>query len=320
MTDEARYSREWGPLHGRAAGAQARSQAEWLALVHPEDRARLQETREHTLQTGESYSTEYRVVWPDGSVHWLLGRGSVFAGDDGKSLRMLGVTMDITQRKRAEEERQALTTRLAKAQEEERRRIALELHDNLTQRLAGLAMNLSTVGTEFPTVSERLKKRLRTLQGEAVQAAETARHVAYELHPSDLEDLGLAAATRAYCEDFARDGITVEFSSRTLPQILNREVASCLYRIAQESLRNVAKHAKVKRASVALEGRGDRIQLRVRDEGVGFPVDSLGNTGGLGILSMRERVRNVNGKFSIRSKPGEGTEITVEIPISGGTG
>jgi signal transduction histidine kinase len=176
-------------------------------------------------------------------------------------------------------------------------------------------MELGTLAAESPRTSQRLKTRLGALQRNVVEAAESSRHMAYQLHPAELDDLGLATALRAYCEDFGRYGITVEFVCRNLPELVNREVASCLYRITQESLRNVAQHANSRRAWVTLEGRSDRILLQVRDDGIGFPVELLRAGGGLGVVSMQERVRYLNGSFAIQSKPEQGTVITVEVPL-----
>jgi DNA-binding NarL/FixJ family response regulator/anti-sigma regulatory factor (Ser/Thr protein kinase) len=148
-------------------------------------------------------------------------------------------------------------------------------------------------------------------------------HIAHKLHPSELEDLGLAAALRAYCEHFRREriehfrreGINVEFTERGVHQTVSREIASCLYKVTQEGLRNVVKHAKTKQASVTLEGAGDRIRLRIEDRGSGFPVESLAGTAGLGIPIMRGLVRLMKGNFKINSKPGQGTEISVDLPV-----
>ena len=314
-SDRAACSRGWGPLHGLPPDDHTCTHDQWLALIHPEDRERIQDELDQALDGRKVYNTEMRVVWPDGSVHWLLCRGSVLRGPDRKPVRIVGVSVDITSRKKAEEERDKLTGRLAIAQDEERRRISRELHDDLTQRLAGLAMELGRLSTEFPAASERLKKRIHALQGRVVEAAETSRHVAYSLHPSELEDLGLAAALRAYCEDFGREGVTVQFTSRDLPETMSREVASCLYKITQEGLRNVVKHAQTPQAWVTLEGKTGKLILEVRDAGSGFPVQSLGASGGLGIVNMRERARSLKGKFSIESVRGAGTKITVEVPL-----
>ena len=297
----------------------------FLRGIHRDDRERVTKIVQEVLRSGSDgcFDAEYRTIGiEDGKERWIAGMGRAFFDQEGRPARFLGTTLDITERKRAEaelreNERQlrSLAGSLLSAQEEERRRISRELHDDLTQRLAGLAMELGTLATEFPRASQRLKARLGALQRNLVEAAESSRHMAYQLHPAELDDLGLATALRAYCEDFGRYGITAEFDSRNLPESVNREVASCLYRIAQESLRNVAQHANSRQAWVTLEGRSDCILLQVRDDGVGFPVESLRAGGGLGLVSMQERVRHLNGSLAIQSKPEQGTVITVEVPL-----
>jgi two-component system CheB/CheR fusion protein len=217
---------------------------------------------------------------------------------------------DVTQRRRSD------LARLATVQEEERRRVARELHDDLIQRLAGLGMDLGAYAANTPASSPRLKKGLRQFQSRVVEAAEVGRRVAYELHPFQLEDLGLAAALRAHCESLGTSqGLAVDFTSRSLPDGLRPEVAACLYRVAQESLRNIAKHAQVKRATVTLQGTADSVRLSVEDRGIGFTVRATNAGPGLGLVGMKDRVQLVNGKMSIESDPGKGTRLSVEIPL-----
>jgi len=230
----------------------------------------------------------------------------------GVALILLAIE-DVTQEKHTD------LTRLAAARDEERRRIAREIHDDLIQQLAGLAMDIgSHAASPPPGPSTLLKQELRSLQARVVQAAESARRVAYQLHPSELDDLGLEAALRLYSEEFGRqEGIAVEFNSRDLPPALLTDIAYCLYKVAQESLRNIAKHAQAKRAKVSIESTKDAVRLCVEDSGAGFSVSSLETTTGLGILSMKERVQLANGIFSIASEPGKGTQISVEAPLRG---
>ena len=147
-----------------------------------------------------------------------------------------------------------------------------------------------------------------------------ARHIAYELHPSILDDLGLVASLRSLCKEFsARSKDTkLEFSGATLPASLPREVASCLYRIAQESLHNITKHANAKRVSVALGFRKGTVKLTIADDGAGFDPAAVKGRGGLGLIGMEERARLVKGKLSIAAQPGHGTRITIEVPLPGG--
>ena len=220
---------------------------------------------------------------------------------------------DVTQRKRSD------LARLATAQEGERRRVAVELHDDLIQRLAGVGMDLGAYAANTPSAFKRLKKGLRGLQNRVVEAAEVGRRVAYELHPFQLDDLGLVPALRAHCESFGKShGLEVKFTSRNMTEALKPEDAACLYRVAQESLRNITKHAHAKRATVTLEGTADSVRLSIRDRGVGFNIPSIHAGAGLGIVGMKDRVQLVNGKFSIASEPGKGTLVSVEVPLSEG--
>jgi PAS domain S-box-containing protein len=316
-SERARCSPEWGPLHGLPPSDHTPTQSEWLALVYPDDRDQVTRALNEALEGAKPYQAEFRLMWPDGSVHWILSRGNVIRDGDGKPQRITGVSVDITARKRVEEEWQALSAKLAAAQEEERRRISRELHDDLVQQLAGLSIEMGTLTNDPRADPKRLKKHLRSLRDRLIQAAETARHAAHDLHPSELDDLGLAATLRAYCEDFGkREKIAVEFVSRNLPEALSREAASCLFKVMQESLRNAAKHANAGRVSVVLEGTAGGIRLHVEDTGIGFAVPSLVAAAGLGISGMKERIHLMKGRFTVHSEADRGTRITAELPLS----
>ena len=158
---------------------------------------------------------------------------------------------DVTQRKRSD------LARLATAQEEERRRVARDLHDDLIQRLAGMGMDLEGYAAKCP-LPWGAQKRAASLQSRVVESAEVGRRVAYDLHPFQLEDLGLVPALRAHCQSLrTSQGLTVKFACRNLPEVLKPEIAACLYRVAQESLRNVTKHAQTRRATVTLAGTAE---------------------------------------------------------------
>jgi PAS domain S-box-containing protein len=315
-TNRASWSEEVFRILGKPPDC-ALSYEAFLQAVIPQDQERVARWVSDCLTEKRGNSIEFQIAWPSGEVKTIACISEVSLGDEGSPARIFGTCQDITGRKQVEEMLRGLAGRLLTAQEDERRRISHELHDDLTQRLAALAMELGSLAAELPAVPKHLRKRLRGLQRGVVEAAETSRHVAYQLHPSELDDLGLVRALRAYCEDFGRGGIAVKFTSGSLPESVNCEVGSCLYKVTQESLRNVAKHAKTRRAWVTLEGMGDRVVLRVRDAGVGFSVESLGGGVGLGVVGMQERVRNVKGSFAICSRPEQGTVITVEVPLCG---
>jgi len=209
----------------------------------------------------------------------------------------------------------SLTGKLFEAQEEERRRIARELHDGLNQQLAILAVELGMLAREVPAEVKHLRESLFKLRKRTEGLSDDLRNMTHQLHPAVLEHLGLISALRSHCAEFSQhEGIRVWFMTE---QIAGPppEVSICLYRIVQEALRNVAKHSGAKEAWVKIKQDKDVIQLSVIDKGVGIHRDAVRETAGLGLISIRERVQLVNGQLSI-SAPGEGTRIKVRVPIS----
>ena len=229
---------------------------------------------------------------------------------------------EALQQKQADLERsrlelQALAGRLLTAQEDERRRISRELHDDLNQRLALLTVEIEGLQTRFPTSRRSAAARLRALRDHVVEVSDDVHRLAYQLHASILDDIGLAAALQTYVAEFTkREGIEVGFTQAPLTAPVPLEVASCLYRVTQEALQNVAKHANATRASVSLEHVDAGIRLGVVDFGVGFDASpSESRVTGLGVVGMRERVRLVNGRFSVSSRPNRGTRVDVWVPL-----
>ncbi len=228
---------------------------------------------------------------------------------------------DITERKRMEQAAQAhameirsLAANLLTAQEEERRRVSRELHDQICQQLASLAIDIGglAVGATSP---EDTTNQLRALQARIVKASDETRHIAYELHSSVLDDLGLVASLQDLRKEFCNQTkLAVKFTHSPLPPAVPREVASCLYRVAKESLQNIAKHAAAKHVALSLTVRKATIVLVIEDDGVGFSLQAVKGRGGLGLIGMEERVRLVKGKLSIETQPGCGTRIALEIP------
>jgi signal transduction histidine kinase len=217
------------------------------------------------------------------------------------------------------EELRRLTATLLQVQEEERRRLSCELHDDLNQKLAVLVMEVDALerqaAAEVPASAPTGGTRagLRALRNRVVELSDDVRGLAYRLHPSILDHLGLAIALQSYVEEFTkRERIRVTFTHRNVPETLPPEIATCLYRVAQEALRNVAKHAHAKRAAMTVWMSGASLHLSIKDSGTGFePTERRG----LGLVSMQERVRAVNGVLTIKSQPGDGTQIEVEVPV-----
>jgi PAS domain S-box-containing protein len=220
----------------------------------------------------------------------------------------------IVKRHKVEEARTDLLRRLVNAQEEERRRIARELHDDFTQRLAVLAIDAGAI-EHLPGAPPDVGGRARRMHEQLVALSESVHSLSRQLHPSILDDLGLLDAVRSECLSLEqRDGVTVKYHARDIPTDLPRGVALCVYRVAQEALRNIARHARSPRAAVRLVATRQVLVLRVRDWGVGFEPAARGRSG-LGLESMRERARLIRARLAVHSRPGEGAQVTLRVPL-----
>ncbi len=218
--------------------------------------------------------------------------------------------------RRTQAELRALTGSLFTSQDEERRRVARELHDDVSQRLAVLANEIEQLRQNIPQDPATIRLRLEALRERAGEMSEELRRISHALHPSILEDLGLPSALRSLVAEFAeREEMPANFSHRNVPQKLPLEITGALYRITQEALRNVSKHAGRTHVKVSLVGTNTGLRLTVRDLGEGFePSDSRG----LGLISMEERARLVGGTFRVTSALGEGTTVHVDVPVESG--
>ena len=278
----------------------------------PESAERLRAEDQYVIQTGRALTAEDSRTAGGETRHYETVKFPI-PDKDGTTILMGGISVDITHRKAEEETRKALLARLANAQEEERRRISRELHDDLIQRLAAMVLDLDQIASRVPP---RTKEGLRSLEQRIVQTAEVARHLAHALHPSELDDLSLVSVLRSYCEDFARrEGIAVrcpEPESTEGTTARNR----CL-RISGDTGKpeQYRETCGGKRVSVILEGTGNAIRLRVKDSGVGFGAAPQESTP----ASVCEVWKSEWGYFAGTSgsghEPGKGTEITAEIPL-----
>ena len=229
------------------------------------------------------------------------------------------ILRDITERLQTERQLQSLASQLMTAQEEERRRISRELHDDINQRLALLAIEMGNLENEPALPAEQAKRSFQSLTLRLAAISDDVRRMAYRFHSSILDDLGLSAALQRLTDEFStRTGIKTVVVQEDLTEPLPREIASCLYRIVQESLVNVTKHAQAARVELELTCDGQEVTLAIHDSGAGFDLDQIrAQPHGLGLINMRERVRSVHGRFEIRSQPGHGTHISVLIPLPG---
>jgi signal transduction histidine kinase len=220
------------------------------------------------------------------------------------------------ERTRADEALRVLTGRLIEAQEAERRRLARELHDGLNQQLAMLAVELGMLAKQVPESAATIRHQLLNLRDRAERFCNELRHMTHQLHPAALEHLGLVSALRSHCAEFSRhEGMRVWFHVSAEVRSTNSEVAASLYRIAQEGIRNAAKHSGASEAWVEIGQHRDAIRLSIVDKGVGFDLRAIKVGQGLGLVSIGERVKMMSGSLTIKSAPGKGTCLEVRVPV-----
>jgi PAS domain S-box-containing protein len=283
-------------------------------LVHHDDRQKVMELTRKTITTGEPTDGEWRAVWPDGSVHWIAGRGQLLRDESGKPWRLIGVNIDITEGKRAEEALLGMTRKLVEAQEQERASIARELHDDIAQRLALLAIEIGQV-QECSEIPSEVRNRAHKLVEQTKEISSDIQDLSHELHSSKLDYLGFEAGMRSWCREFGeRRKLQIAFESHGVPQ-LSGEISLCLFRILQEALQNAAKHSGAKQIEVKLVENSGEIHLIVSDSGKGFDIMGPEQSRGLGLTSMQERIRLVKGTIEIQSMPKRGTTILVRVPF-----
>jgi PAS domain S-box-containing protein len=294
----------------------------WAESVHPDDLPRCLEVYATHFDAREPFAMVYRVRRHDGEYRWILDRGVPRLAPDGEFAGYIGACTDITDRREAEDglqasrrELQLLTGRLIETQELERRRVARELHDDINQGLALLSVEIDLLGRKPPATPAEFADRVRDLSARVQEVSSAVHDLSHQLHPSKLEQLGLVAAVRGLCREVKQHhGLEVTFTSRDVPEAIPEATALCLYRIAQEALRNVIKHSGAAHAAVELTGAAGRVRLRVSDDGAGFDPASAHRTGGLGLVGMRERLNLVGGEMAVDSRPGGGTRIDVRAP------
>jgi PAS domain S-box-containing protein len=284
--------------------------------VHPDDRERLRQA--HTLaahnENDGRYDDQYRLVLPNVPTRWVALRGRVERDSSGQPFLLRCAASDITTHKNAELAVRDFSSRLLSAQEDERRRIARELHDNLSQQMAVLAMGIDRVAltpNEPPAAIARSFDELRRL---AAEISTQIHNLSHRLYSSKLEMLGLAAAVNGHCREISTPALAVRFHQENVPGLLPRDVQLCLFRVVQEALNNVIRHSESREAHVTLSGTKDAVLLRVSDTGRGFDEREALQRG-VGLVSMRERLRMVEGDLTIQSRPGHGTTVIARVPI-----
>jgi PAS domain S-box-containing protein len=286
-----------------------------LDKVHPDDREKVLAADAGLTAEKPDLRVSHRMARPDGGVIWVEKTGRAHFNEQGQLLRIIGMVADITERKLAEAALADVSRRLIEAQEQERSRIARELHDDIGQRLALLAVELEQLHQDLPDLAE-VRHRMGELEKQASEIATDIQTLSHELHSTKLEYLGPVAAMRGHCQELAEQTkVKVDFRSQDLPSPLPPDISLCLFRVMQESLRNAVKHSGARHVEVGLWGTPDEIHLSVRDRGVGFDSEAAKKGRGLGLVSMEERLKLLKGTLSIESQPKQGTTIHARVPL-----
>jgi two-component system CheB/CheR fusion protein len=302
--------------------------AVWDVLVPSEETEAVKQVYKELAESLTAREHENHWVDRSGQRHLISWSSTLVTEAQGATRHVVWVGVDVTEARLAEkalqqteilrhsqEQLRTLTAGLVEAQEEERRRVSQELHDDISQRLTALAVQLEVLHQAHGISLEELHLKLGELQKQMEVLSEDLRRTARNLHPFMLTHLGLEPALRAYCEEFSKlRNFKVRLIVRALPGTIPSGVALCVYRVVQEALGNVAKHAGAKRATVSISSSDDALQVAIRDDGHGFDLDRVKGKG-LGLISMEERVRHLGGTFAISPKPGDGTRIEIRIPL-----
>jgi len=317
------YSFEWdvatdavvrSPEHVRVLSATEPlrlSHQQFVSTIHPDDRPKFIATIAGLTPENPTAEVIYRVRGSDGALVWLKSSGRAFFDPEGRMLRVIGMVADITALKRAEEALAGMTRKLIAAQEQERARIGRELHDDINQRLAMLAVELE----QLQQNPSEVQSRVQDLRKQTIELSNDVQALSHDLHSSKLEYLGIVSGIRSWCKEFAEhQRVVIDFKS-DVSRVLPFEVGLALFRVLQEALNNAIKHSGVRHTEVQIEEHSNEVHLVVSDSGTGFDVEVAKQSRGLGLTSMQERVRLVNGTITIESKAMGGTTIHVRVPL-----
>jgi len=294
---------------------------EILAKLRPEDREKIREVMGKLTPQNPANRVSYRSRRSDGTEVWLEHSVRALFDAQGKRVRLIGMVADINERKETEQSLAAVSGKLIEAQEQERKRIARDLHDDINQRLALLNIDLQRMADTPPESQEALRRKAEELCRRTSEISSDVSALTRDLHSPKLELLGIVPAMRGFCDELAKhQNVTIEFQHSAVPSRLPGDISLCLFRVMQEALRNALKYSGVQRFEAQLRGVPGAIELLIRDAGAGFDPHAVSGGRGLGMVSMRERVSLVKGTIAIDSRPKGGTAIRVRIPLAAAEG
>jgi PAS domain S-box-containing protein len=308
------FNQPWLDFTGRTL--QEELNAGWIEGIHRDDVGLCVDEYSRSFDARVPFTLHYRLRRHDGEYRWVIDNGVPRYGPDGTFAGFIGSCIDETDRRAAEAALRGINVKLIEAQEQERKRVARELHDDINQRIAMLAIELQQL-EQIPSQQPRTARKLGKLFKQAVGLSSAVQALSHQLHSSSLEHVGIVVAARSFCREFSRhQKVKVDFTSRGVPDAISREVSLALYRTLQEALHNAAKHSGVAKFDVELRGERGQIELQVRDSGVGFDPKNAMKSEGLGLVSIQERILPFRGTLSITSAPQRGTKLAVRIPLN----
>lgn len=311
------FNQTWLKFTGRSVDEELGTG--WTEGIHAEDVEACLETYRAAFDRRQSFEREYRLRRLDGEYRWIFDLGVPQFHPDGSFAGYIGSCIDVTERKLAEEALSTVSRRLIEAHEEERTWVARELHDDVNQRLAFLAVTLDVLKRDLPASAGEVLRRMGEVRQQIKDLGLDIQALSHRLHSSKLEYLGLDGAAGSFCREFSeRQRVEIDFQSEGIPKTLPEEASLCLFRVLQEALQNAAKHSGSQHYQVSLTSSLNEVRMTISDGGIGFDAEEAMKGRGIGITSMRERLKLVDGELSIDSEPHKGTVVHARVPIRRG--
>ena len=308
------FNKTWLDFTGRPLSAELGNG--WAEGVHAEDLKRCLEIYSESFDRREEFRMEYRLLRHDKVYRWISDTGIPRFNSEGSFAGYIGSCLDVTEQRLAVEALSDVGSRMIQAQEQERTRIARDLHDDISQRLALTVIELDGLKSEISGSKSSVSNRVNNLRDYAAEIAADVQALSHQLHSPRLEHLGLVTAMRGFCQEFGeKHKLQINFQCHDVSVHLPFDISLCLFRVLQEAIQNAAKHSGSQQLVVQCWGTRDEVQLTVTDDGIGFDFETATKGRGLGLFSMYERVKLVNGTISVDSKLQKGTEVRVRVPL-----